>query len=77
VNAVFSLVEKLVALIHVRSTGGFAKVCISTTAAHMRRLSLRKGEGGEGYHYCPSGVVTSVPAGGLNSNVEAGIDARV
>jgi len=37
-----------------------------------------KGEGeGEGHHYCPSGVVTSVPDGGLNSNVDEGIAARV
>src|SRR5262245_14447534 len=28
-------------------------------------------------HHCPSGVMTSVPAGGLNSNVEGGIGARV
>src|SRR5438128_8286067 len=28
-------------------------------------------------HHCPSGVVASVPAGGLNSNVDAGIGARV
>ena len=27
--------------------------------------------------YCPSGVDTSVPAGGLNSNVDGGIGARV
>ena len=27
--------------------------------------------------YCPSGVVTSVPDGGLNSNVDGGIAARV
>src|SRR4029077_8106276 len=33
--------------------------------------------GGEGYDYCPSGVVTSVPDGGLNSNVDGGIGARV
>jgi hypothetical protein len=31
---------------------------------------------GIGYR-CPSGVVTSVPAGGLNSNVDGGIGARV
>ena len=28
-------------------------------------------------HYCPSGVETSVPGGGLNSTVDAGIGARV
>jgi hypothetical protein len=28
-------------------------------------------------HHCPSGVVTSVPVGGLNSNVDGGIAARV
>ena len=27
--------------------------------------------------YCPSGVVTSVPAGGLNSNMDGEIGARV
>jgi len=32
---------------------------------------------GEGYDYCPSGVVTSVPASGLNSNLDGEIGARV
>ena len=27
--------------------------------------------------YCPNGVVTSVPGGGLNSNVDEGIAVRV
>src|SRR4029077_11438785 len=39
-------------------------------------------EGGERtsqtpYSYCPSGVLTSVPDGGLNSNVDAGTGERV
>src|SRR5437667_12840686 len=29
------------------------------------------------YSHCPSGVVTSVPASGLNSNVDGGIGVRV
>src|SRR5204862_3959512 len=46
----------------------------------LRRRSPRPSQGrgeGEGLHYCPRGVVTSVPAGGLNSNGDGAIGARV
>ena len=59
--------------------GGLMSFRAKTTDAErglIRDIASALGEGAR-WDYCPSGVVTSVPAGGLNSNVDGGIGARV
>ena len=54
------------------------KIAASVLGEHLiRSLVTTRPIKVESGNYFPSGVVTSVPAGGVNSNIDAGIGARV